>query len=352
MIDAPSRRPLRILAAAALLAGCGPGAPPAAAPAPDADAVVRAVLISDLNDAYGTVGYSAPVHAVVDRIVREWRPDVVIAAGDLVAGQRPTLSDSTVREMWSAFDSLVARPLRDAGIPLVAALGNHDASAYPAHERDRRLAMEHWTTAAGPPSGAVEAADFPLRYTVRIGDVFFAAWDATRQESSVDSADLEWLEAALRSSEARTARHRVVVGHLPLYPVAVGRERAGEFLLSGDSLRRELEALGVTLFVSGHHHAYYPGRRGDLPLLHAGALGGGPRPLLGGTDARRAVALLELGPEGVRISAYEVRDDGGFEPIDTGSLPRVLCSSEAYVVRRDLADRGRECPAAPEEAAQ
>lgn len=352
MIHPAVRIPLLALAVSALLAGCGPRQAPAADPAHDAGAVVRAVLISDLNDAYGAVGYSAPVHAVVDRIVREWRPDVVIAAGDLVAGQRPTLSDSTVRAMWSAFDSLVARPLRDAGIPLVAALGNHDASAYPAHTRDRRLAVEHWMTAAGPPRGALDAADFPLRYTVRIGDVFFAAWDATRQESSVDPAELSWLEAALRSREARTARHRVVVGHLPLYPVAVGRERPGEFLLSGDSLRRELEALGVTLFVSGHHHAYYPGRRGDLPLLHAGALGGGPRPLLGDTLARRAVALLELGPGGVRISAYEVRDDGAFVPIETTSLPRVLCSSESYVVRWDLPDPGRECPAAPGEAGQ
>lgn len=351
MMGEPSRRALRILAAA-LLAGCGPRTTPAAVPDAGSAAVVRAVLISDLNDAYGSVGYSAPVRAVVARIVREWRPDVVIAAGDLIAGQRTTLTDSTVREMWSAFDSLVARPLRDAGIPLVAALGNHDASAYPAYERDRRLAVEHWTTSAGPPSAAVETADFPLRYTVRVGDVFFAAWDATRQESSVDPGELEWLEAALRSSEARTARHRVVVGHLPLYPVATGRERAGEFLLSGDSLRRELEALGATLFVSGHHHAYFPGRRGELPLLHAGALGGGPRPLLGGTDARRAVALLELGPDGVAISAYEVRDDGGFFPIHTASLPPVICSSEAYVVRWDLADRGRECPAAPEEAVQ
>lgn len=346
------RIPLLSAAVLALLSGCGARQAPAADPAHGTGAVVRAVLISDLNDAYGTVGYSDPVHAVVDRIVRDWRPDVVIAAGDLVAGQRPTLPDSTVRAMWSAFDSLVARPLREAGIPLVAALGNHDASAYPAHARDRRLAVEHWTTAADAPRGALDAADFPLRYTVRIGDVFFAAWDATRQESSVDPGELTWLEAALRSREARTARHRVVVGHLPLYPVAVGRVRPGEFLLAGDSLRRELEALGVTLFVSGHHHAYYPGRRGNLPLLHAGALGGGPRPLLGDTLARRAVALLEFGPDGVGISAFEVRDDGRFLPIDAGSLPRVLCSNEGYVVRRDLTDRGRDCAAAPAEAVQ
>jgi len=32
--------------------------------------------------------------------------------------------------------------------------------------------------------------------------------------------------------------------------------------------------------ISGHHHAYFPGHRGQLELLHTGALGSGPRPLL------------------------------------------------------------------------
>lgn len=342
-------RRLAPLAIAGLLAvGCAQEAPPRGATPADTPRL-RAVVISDLNGAYGTIGYSAAVQRVVERITTRWRPDVVIVAGDLIAAQRPELSDARVREMWAAFDSMVAAPLREAGIPLVATLGNHDASAYPAHARDRRIAVEHWRRSGrGDAPGIVDRSHYPLRYTARYGHVFIAVWDATSQESARDVELLAWLRAALESRAARTATHRVVVGHLPLYPVAAGRDRPGEFLVRGDSLRRELESLGATLFVSGHHHAYYPGRRGELTLLHSGALGGGPRPLLGEADARRAVAVLDFVGDSLHMQGYEVAPDGHVTPIAPASLPPVICSGEHRVPRRDLPRQLARCPAARE----
>jgi hypothetical protein len=326
-----------LLVGLSLLVSCAPVRSAPRAP-------LTAVVISDLNEAYGTIGYSDEVLAVVRRIATEWRPDVVIAAGDLIAGQAPALPDSTVRAMWRHFDLQVREPLRKAGIPLIAALGNHDASAYPAHERDRRLAVEYWRAPGRPrPEGLVDGAGYPLRFTVRHRDVFFAVWDGTNQESGRDPAQLEWLREALRSPEARSAAHVVVVSHLPLYPVARGRDRPGEFLANGDSLRRELEHLGATLFVSGHHHAFFPGRRGALELLYSGALGSGPRPLIGRADPRRSIALVEFAADSLRIRPFEVLDGGEVRLIPTATLPAVICSGQHRVVRRDLVEADPPC---------
>lgn len=309
---------------------------------------VRAVVISDLNGAYGSTAYDPEVSHAIARVTGEWRPDVVLLAGDMIAGQSPALPDSAVRAMWRAFDAVVAAPLRTAGIPLVATLGNHDGSAYPAHARDRRIAIEHWRNLPPVAGGAdfIERTHHPLRHAVRFGDVFIASWDATNAESADAAELLAWLERTLTSPEARQARHRVVLGHLPLYAVAEGRNRRGEVLAHGDSLRRQLERWGATLYVSGHHHAYYPGRRSSVELLHAGALGGGPRPLIGETAPRgKTVSLLEFHADSVALRTYRVSRDGDLEEIQVNRMPAFLCGITGAVVRRDVPESMARCSA-------
>lgn len=313
----------------------------------DAIEPVRAVVISDLNASYGSVQYPEEVGAAVRYIVRTWQPDVVLIAGDMVAGQSPQLADSTVSAMWEAFDAAVAAPLRAAGIPVIATLGNHDGSAYPAHARDRRMAAEYWRSAPSTmvQDSLLDREHYPLRYTARYGNVFIVSWDATNQESATDTLLLHWLERSLRSAEAVAADHRVVLGHLPLYAVAEGRDRAGEVLARGDALRRKLEQWGATLFVSGHHHAYYPGRRGSLQLLHSGALGGGPRQLLGtAMPPMKTVSVLDFFPDSLDVTTYHVRA-GSRRPelIPIDRLPRVICGSSDWVARMDLVALDTAC---------
>lgn len=303
----------------------------------------RAVVISDLNGAYGSTEYAAEVGRAVRHIVEEWRPDFVLVAGDMVAGQSPRLTDSTVRHMWRAFDSVVTTPLRAAGIPVIVTLGNHDGSAYPAHARDRRIAVEHLrrTLPLAERLRVTDGEHFPLRYAVAGGDVFIVAWDATSEASGTSAELLAWLRRVLMSPEARRARHRVVLGHLPLYAVAEGRNRAGEVLADGDALRRQLEGWGATMYVSGHHHAYFPGRRGMVELLHSGALGGGPRPWIGHDSASpKTASVIDFHDDSVAITTYGV--GAGAAParaIPLESLPRVLCGVTGFVVRRDLDER-------------
>jgi hypothetical protein len=304
---------------------------------------LRVVVISDLNSSYGSTEYEPEVHQAVALIRDQWRPDLVLAAGDLIAGQRPTLSDENVRAMWAAFDAVVGRPLREAGIPFGFTLGNHDGSAYPAHARDRGLAIEHWRRPEHHPGiRFVDSTDFPVRHTFVHGPLFVLSWDASNAHTAEDEEMMAWVDRQLGGEAARAARYRLVLGHLPLYAVAEGRNRPGEVLERPDSLRAVLERHGVHTYVSGHHHSFYPGRRGALQMLHAGALGQGARPLIG--DAAPAVqtaTLLDfhLAADTVVYTTY-VLDAAAGTPrrLATDALPARIDGHNGWVVRRDTRD--------------
>jgi hypothetical protein len=336
-------RPTLVLAgaiAASVVAACGVRV--GAAPRQPAADAFRVVVISDLNGPYGSASYGAEVGTAVRLVREQWRPDLVLAAGDMIAGQRPTLPDDTVRMMWAAFDSVVAAPLRAAGIPFAFTLGNHDASAYPSHARDRAFATAHWRAPHRTPGiDFVDSTHFPLHYSIRSGPLFVVVWDAASAMTPSDTAMLRWLDAQFTGAAAQAARFRIVLGHLPLYAVAEGRDRPGEVLDGPDMLRALLQRHGVRLYISGHHHAYYPGRRGALELLHAGALGDGPRPLLGAAEpSPRTATILDFDARAgtVRYTTHVIAGDAAADTVPLRSLPRRLQGHNGYVVRRDLRD--------------
>lgn len=343
-----------VLLGAAVACACARPAAPAAGPLhpPRAAAdtpLFRIAVISDLNSAYGSTTYGPEVGRAVALIREAWRPDLVLAAGDLIAGQRPSLTDDNVRAMWAAFDSVVAAPLRDAGIPFGFTLGNHDASPYPDHQRDRALATEHWRR-IGPDTRLhyVHDRHFPLYYSFRAGPVFVAAWDAAWEGVASDTPMLAWLREQFAGETARRAAFRIVLGHLPLFSVAEGRDRPGEVLADTEALLALLRDLGVDMYISGHHHAYYPGVRGGLELLHAGALGDGVRPLIGrDVPSPRTVTLLDFGDadEPVRWTTWAIAEDGATELVRASTLPARIDGFNGWVERRSEAP-SRPLPAA------
>lgn len=302
---------------------------------------LRVAVISDLNSSYGSTEYEPEVPRVVDLILEDWKPDLVLSAGDLIAGQKPDLPDERVRKMWAAFDSVVAGPLRRAGIPFAFTLGNHDGSAYPAHRRDRQMAIDHWRSPDHHPGiSFVDSTRFPEYYSLLHDDLYVLVWDASFEGTAEDAEMMAWMRRALEGEAARNARYRLVLGHLPLYGVAEGRNRRGEVLHQGDSLRQVLEDLDVDMYVSGHHHAYYPARRGAVELLHAGALGQGTRPLIGTDEpSPQSVTLLDFdaAADAVEYTTYGF-SDGEIILIETTALPRVIRGYNGHVVRRDLTE--------------
>lgn len=303
----PSRLPLLLLP---LLLSATPPVPTAPA------ATVRVAILSDFNGSYGRTTYPPALDRSITRITQEWQPDAVLSAGDLIAGQKASLTDAQVRAMWAAFDRDVQRPLADAGIPFVFTLGNHDAS--PTSARDRREARTYWT-AHVPDVTYTDQAAFPFRsaFTLGGGAVFVVSLDASGPE--VDAAQRSWLAAQLASAPARAAGLRLVMGHLPLAGVSADKNRPGEVIHDANALRQVMEAGDVLLYLHGHHAAYYPGRLGGLNILSSGGIGG--RNYVGhpGTP-RSTITLLTLVP-GEHRATFETVDADTGATVRTEALP-------------------------------
>ena len=312
------------LGRAALLLGCLLQAALASA------AALRVAVISDLNGSYGSTQYEAGVAATIERLV-ELRPDLVISTGDMVAGQRlhPPLGRAAVEAMWSAFHAQVSEPLREAGIPLAVTPGNHDASAYEQFALERTIYREQWQ---GRADGLrfVDRTGYPFRYAFAAGDVLFVSLDATRV-GALDPGQREWLDALL-TREGGKYRHRVAFSHLPVYPFAQGRETE---VTADHELERLLQRHGVELYLSGHHHAFYPGFHGGIRHVGQSCLGAGPRRLIGsGQVASHAVTWLEFGDAGIRVSALV--SPGLERSVELSSLPASIRSRYGTLLRDDL----------------
>lgn len=261
----------------------------------------RIALISDLNSSYGSTSYVPQVHRGV-QLLQELRVDLVLCAGDMVAGQKRGLSSAQLDGMWSSFERQVLQPLRRAGEPFAPAVGNHDASSSRgsagylfALERERTaMFWRQRRDALG--LRFVDGSGFPFRYSIRQGEVFVMVIDAS--SAVVSEADWAWVEHQAQSAAAREARLRLLMGHLPAYGLSQGRDRPGEVLQQPQRLRQVMQRHDLHLYVSGHQHAWYPARVGTTNLLGLGAMGSGPRQLVGDNQpAQQTLTLLDLFPE-------------------------------------------------------
>ncbi len=302
---------------------------------------VRLVVISDLNTVYGSTDYPPAVDEGMG-LIPYWKPDMVVCSGDMVAGQSPALTKPQIQAMWDAFDDHVARPLREANLPYGFTIGNHDASSARGvngsflFQQERDLASQYWNDPEHEPGlEFVDRADFPFYYTFKHNDIFFLAWDGS--SSYIPPEKLAWVEQALASPEAQQAKMRILLGHLPLYAVAVGRNQPGEVMQNADDLRTMLEKYDVHTYISGHHHAYYPGHRGDLQLLHMGILGAGPRPLIDSDlPPKKAITVLDIDFDSPEKTSYATYDIQTLELIEYKQLPRFLAGHNGIVLRRDV----------------
>lgn len=301
---------------------------------------LRMVVISDLNSAYGSTDYEPEVTRAI-ALIPGWQPDLVLGGGDMIAGQKASLTQAQIQAMWAAFDTHIGRPLRKNKLPFGFTIGNHDGSAAlggngkPTFAQERQLAAAYWNNPQHDPGlQFVDRAKFPFSYTFEKQGIFYLVWDASTAKISPDQ--LAWVKQSLASPKAQQAKLRIVIGHLPLYAVAVGRDKAGEILENPEQLRSLLERYRVHTYISGHHHAYFPGHRGDLELLHAGALGGGPRPLLNSQlppQKTLTVVDVNLGSATTTYTTYEMKT---LQVIDQQTLPRLIAGPTSTVLRRDL----------------
>ncbi len=296
---------------------------------------VRIVVISDLNSQYGSTDYDPEVDKAI-ALIPQWQPDLVLCGGDMVAGQKRSLTKQQIEAMWSGFDVHIAAPLRQANIPFGFTIGNHDGSGSISggkytFEQERNLASAYWNNPNHNPGlNFIDQANFPFYYSFKQQDIFYLVWDASTH--IIDPKQFTWVENSLNRSEAKQAKLRLAIGHLPLYPVAVGRNSPGNYMAEGEKLQNLLEKYDVHTYISGHHHAYYPGKKGQLELLHSGALGGGPRQLLNSNlppQKTLTVVDISLDSEETIYTTYNMKT---LQVINLQTLPKSI----GQIIRKDF----------------
>lgn len=293
---------------------------------------LRIAVISDLNGGYGSTKYDSMVARALDRIV-EMRPDLVISTGDMIAGQKrnPHLSSEQIEAMWHAFHQTVTVRLATADIPILVTPGNHDASGYPGFEHERKAFERTWTKLS-PDVEFLDGERFPFRYAVTLGDVLFISLDVTKV-GALPAEEINWLAQILREEGPRH-KASVLFSHLPLWPFAEGRETE---VIGDETLAQLLTDTGVDLYLSGHHHAYYPGVSRGVLYISQACLGGGPRKLIG-TDlvSAKAITIIEIRANG-EIAEHALTGPGFDQPIDLATLPPSIGKGSSKLIRYDLA---------------
>ncbi|MGB3493758.1 MAG: metallophosphoesterase [Elainellaceae cyanobacterium] len=302
---------------------------------------VRLMAISDLNGPYGSIDYDPEIDKAL-QLIPFWQPDLVVCSGDMVAGQSLSLTEERMKAMWAGFDEHVAAPLRQMEIPYGFTVGNHDASAARSangsfvFQKEREITRDYWQAPEHDPGVEfIDRDDFPFYYTFKFDDIFFLAWDGSSH--LIPEEKLAWVEQSLASEAAQNAKMRVLLGHLPLYSVAVGRNQPGEVMNNPERLQALLERYNVHTYISGHQHAYYPAHKGNLQLLHAGLLGSGPRPLIDSNlPPRKTLTLIDVNFDSPELTTYTTYDMQTLALVQNEQLPQLIVGHNGVVLRRDV----------------
>lgn len=252
---------------------------------------LKILLISDLNAAYGSLSYSDDVAAVIGEI-GAIKPDIILCGGDMVAGQKTSLTEQNIKGMWQSFKTVVFDPIAKQKIPFGFTLGNHDAS--PSFTLDRSMASEFWNREKQATGLTfVDAENYPFYFSYIKNNVFFISWDAAG--AKIKPELYEWMKTQTNLKVAKKARMRILLGHLPLYAIVAAKNKPGEVNANPDSALAFFKNHQIDMYISGHQHAYYPAEKNGVQLLNSGAIGDGPRPILGHSDlAKKAYTIIEI----------------------------------------------------------
>ena len=124
----------------------------------------------------------------------------------------------------------------------------------------------------------------------------------------------------------------IVFSHLPMWPLATGREQE---IIDDPELLALLHGSGVDIYVSGHHHVFYAGTdQHNMIHLGLGALGGNARSFSGSPDRQpHSFATLDIGAQGITVKSYAAPAFNSAVP--TGKLPEFIKGPLGTLLRMD-----------------
>ncbi|MBQ9242945.1 MAG: metallophosphoesterase [Proteobacteria bacterium] len=293
---------------------------------PKEERLLRLAVVADMNGSYGTDLYDAEVVKGIDMIIED-KPDIVINAGDMVAGQKPKLD---YRKMWKGFHANVTQRLLDAGILMAQAPGNHDASAYPKYAKEREIYIDEWNQRK-PALDYVDDSPYPLSYSFMLKGVFFVALDATTLDPLPDET-YDWLEKQLANNPSKY--RPVVFFHVPLFPITTIKPTE---ILRDDRLPPLFEKYHVQLVLTGHQQAYFPAKLNGVTYVHSGALGGGPRPVRQNNGiAPKTLTFVNIYPNSEPYIDTRLIAGGKGEHFNHNLLPTYIVFGNKILPRADV----------------
>jgi Icc-related predicted phosphoesterase len=254
-----------------------------------------------------------------ERIVRQVaseRPDFLVLLGDLVFR-------GSSRRDWREFESLMA-PIREAGIPVLPILGNHD------YWISRRAALANYF-------GCFPHLTGRRWYSAAYGPLGLVFLDSNRRFLSALRwrEQVAWYECELeRFENDRAVRGVLVFVHHPPYTNStITSDEAHVQSFFVPAFQRASKTLAM---LSGHVHSYERFARGGKTFLVAGG-GGGPRARLAtgrrqAGGAARGIPLAQARPRarpGGSARALGVQPPRDLEPESQG------CRLRSGVSRRD-----------------
>jgi len=291
---------------------------------------LKICVISDLNSSYGSTSYSDDVKAVISQLGLI-KPDIILCAGDMVAGQKASLSEENINAMWGSFKNTVLNPVLKLNIPFGFTVGNHDAS--PSYLTDRKLSQKFWKDnieATG--LDFVDSSHYPFYYSYIKSNVFFMSWDAAG--AKIDPEVYDWMKTQLNGKLAKKARLRILTGHLPLYAIVDSKNKTGEVNSDPEAALGFFKQHGLDLYISGHQHAFYPAIKDGIRFLNAGCIGDGPRKLIGNTtDAVKTYTLVEVPKRKPIKFSYKTYIPNTNAEIELKSLPDSIIGFNGISIR-------------------
>lgn len=268
---------------AGLLAGgaCTPAASgppvPFTAPLPLAKTGARLAVVGDTqrNPSFLGLASNDSERRSVLRAIADASPDLVALTGDIVYEGAST-------DDWKRFEEL-SRPIRERGVSVVAALGNHEYEGEKGSGEE--LFFAHFPLAGGK-----------RWYEVAFGPIRLVFLDSTEWKLPPGAWDEQraWYEATLAADDADDAvRGVLVLEHHPPYTnstVTQDEEHVQRAFVP--PLMRSKKTLAL---LSGHVHNYERFVRGGKTFVVSGG-GGGPRAALDLGASRRHKDDLHAGP--------------------------------------------------------
>ncbi|MDP4536653.1 metallophosphoesterase [Alkalimonas collagenimarina] len=275
---------------------------------------VRIAIVGDINGAYGSTDYPALSYQLLDAVIQQ-QPDIILSVGDVVAGQKRSLTPGQLASMWQAFDEKMLQPMINQQSVWIPVIGNHDGSkafnrlGKRLFAQERQLAERFWQSKrpSSPNLTWLDDAHYPYYFSLLWQDIAIIVIDASGAELS--ETEIQWLTTTLQSPAVQQARHRLVSGHLPLISIAEGRMAPGERLQDTESLIALFNRYQVDWYISGHQHAFYQAKIGKLGLLMAAGIPA--RPILTEANSYHVFSMIQI-DSGVTLEHWDIQRQESF----------------------------------------